>query len=268
MSLGGLFLESIRDTLDAAVAEGLIVLAAAGNCWRSVADPAHFRNCIAVSATNAEDRPWEFSARGDRVAISAPGESVHTADVKKGLSEVHRNSGTSFAVAHVAGVAALWLAHHGPDQIHQRYGEGTSAAFRKVIQDTAWIPDDWDSQRMGSGIVNAEAALNAKLPPTVASGPEGDGPQPYPRSGRAVLEEIAASHPSAPLVQLPTVLAALEAEGTREQKELLYREYVYHLTQSPSIGTAMSEVGGPEALDGAIRANASPTLADRLSIGS
>lgn len=268
MSLGGLFLESIRDTLDAAVADGLIVLAAAGNCWRTVADPAHFRNCIAVAATNAEDKPWKFSARGDRVAVSAPGESVHTAHVPGGRDAVRQSSGTSFAVAHVAGVAALWLAHHGPDRIQQRYGGGTSAAFREVIRSTAWAPDDWDSRRMGSGIVNAEAALSAELPPVVASGPEGDRPEPYPRSGREVLEEISASHPSAPLAQLPAVIEAFEAEGTREQKELLYREYVYHLTETPGVGAAMSEEAGPEALDGAIREVASPTLVSRLTLGS
>ena len=115
MSLGGLFLGGVRDAVNAAVADGCIVMAAAGNKWPWVAEPANYPTCLAVAATNAKDAKWVDSATADQVDISAPGESVWVAYWNdSGQQAVHRSSGTSFAVAHVAGVAALWLAYHGP----------------------------------------------------------------------------------------------------------------------------------------------------------
>ena len=126
MSLGGGFFLGLEEAIDCAVRQGLIVMAAAGNYSPFVVWPARYPDCIAVAATNADDAPWTFSSRGGKVAVSAPGESVWTAtfdlDRTPPTPYLDRHNGTSFAVAHLAGVTALWLAHHGRDNLLGMYG--------------------------------------------------------------------------------------------------------------------------------------------------
>jgi hypothetical protein len=81
---------------------------------------------------------------------------------------VEQGDGTSFAVATLAGVAALWLAHHGPAAIKQKYGSSTQEVFRMLVTLTCRTPAGWDSSRYGAGIVDAEALLKAPLPPRPA----------------------------------------------------------------------------------------------------
>jgi len=79
---------------------------------------------------------------------------------------VGQGQGTSFAVALTAGVAALWLAHHGRDTVvsaARARGETVQVMFRRLLQSTARRPTPWDSHQMGPGIVDARALLEADL---------------------------------------------------------------------------------------------------------
>jgi len=148
----------------------VIVLAAAGNCVRLVVWPARYDECIAVAATNAADEPWPGTCRGAPVDISAPGQNVYRAVVlpsgPSGADTVGQGQGTSFAVALTAGVAALWVAHHGRANVvaaaHAR-GETVQAMFRRLLQATARRPIPWDADAMGPGIVDARALLEASF---------------------------------------------------------------------------------------------------------
>jgi subtilisin family serine protease len=169
MSLGGRGFVGLQDAITLAVADGIIVMAAAGNQVRFVVAPAVYPECLAVAASSADDKPWAGSSRGDTVDISAPGESVWTARVDSSVQPPRfdslRGNGTSFAVAHLAGVAALWLAFHGPDTIRRRYGrERTQAAFLSLVRRTCRTPAGWDRGQYGAGIVDADALLAAGLP--------------------------------------------------------------------------------------------------------
>jgi hypothetical protein len=171
MSLGGVgSYEGLREAIRRAVEDGLIVCAAAGNRVGFVVAPARFPECIAVAATNIDDRPWEHSSRGREVDISAPGESVWVADIRLDETppryDTCRHSGTSFAVTHVAGVAALWLAHHGREALIKRYGrEHLQAAFMHLVRTQgSRKPLNWDTNRFGAGIIDAHALLSATLP--------------------------------------------------------------------------------------------------------
>jgi serine protease len=162
MSLGGIPSFALHRAVRRAVAADVIVLAAAGNCVRTVVWPARYDDCIAVAGVNSADRVWKGSCRGSAVDISAPGENVFRARI--GTPAVGQGQGTSFAVALTAGAAALWLAHHGrPNLIAaaRSRGETLQQMFRRLVMGTARRPADWDSFNLGAGIVNAHELLRA-----------------------------------------------------------------------------------------------------------
>lgn len=171
MSLGGpwggfALHEAIRDAVDA----GLIVVAAAGNDWPFVVYPARYDEVIAVAACNVDRQRWAGSASGSAVDITAPGESVWRARTKSdGAYEVDRGSGTSYAAAHVAGIAALWLAYHGRANLVASYGIARIAAVFKEMLTTHGhdgTPQPWPTGALGAGIANARSLLEAALPAT------------------------------------------------------------------------------------------------------
>lgn len=185
MSLGGVgFFNGLQATIRRAVEDGVIVCAAAGNKVGFVVAPARFPECIAVAATNIQDRPWTGSSRGSEVDVAAPGESVWVADVRLNESppryDVSRHSGTSFAVTLVAATAALWLARHDRDQLIVRYGRNRiQAAFLHLVRTTGHRrPAGWDGDRYGVGIIDAQALLAAPLPAAdaVTDAPAADAP--------------------------------------------------------------------------------------------
>jgi hypothetical protein len=181
MSLGGYLLTGdLEAAINAAVAEDVIVMAAAGNWdwspislpWHPIVFPAAYRNCIAVGASNAVDEPWRYTGQGKKVLISAPGEDVWAPMLTQPPS-VGQSSGTSYAVANVAGIAALWLSHWGGrDQVAPQCRPMTvQDTFATILRTTARTPSGWDVDRHGAGIANAQAALQAGLPHVPAAMP-------------------------------------------------------------------------------------------------
>jgi len=174
MSLGGPFpSRHLEEAIREARRNGVILIAAAGNYipFKPVIWPARYPEVVAVAACNVARQPWDGSSRGASVDITAPGESVWRALVNTDVPEgderrypVERSDGTSYATAHVAGVCALWLAHHGPEALRAQYGEYLSDAFRYVIADTARPSDDLDPEAFGHGIIDADAVLRRPLP--------------------------------------------------------------------------------------------------------
>lgn len=165
MSLGGIFSEALRAAVQKAVNANVIVVAAAGNCVGEVVWPARYEEAIAVGGVNEANKPWRGSSRGPSIAISGPAEFVLRADARNVAdpSAVSGGQGTSFATAHLAGVAALWLAHHGRDSLISQLPAGATLQdmFRAVVRSTARVPTGFDTQRYGAGIINAEAVLTA-----------------------------------------------------------------------------------------------------------
>jgi hypothetical protein len=161
-----------------AVAKNVIVCAAAGNCLPTVSvGPAIYPNCIAVAGCNVDDGPWSFSSRGAKVAVTAPAENVWAARRTPGnAATAHRSAsqGTSFAVAGVAGIAALWLAFHGRERLLQRYAGNAFLhhVFAQLLRETARASNLLPAGEFGSGIANAHALLTAALPdPGTVVGP-------------------------------------------------------------------------------------------------
>ena len=180
MSLGGLWSRSLAVAVERAIENNIIVLAAAGNCVGLVVWPARFDRCIAVGGSNIEYGTWKGSCRGDAVDISAPAQHVYRASRKRGdpnPASYGPGEGTSFAVALTAGVAALWLAHHGRQKLIDSLapGEKLQDRFARLLSLTARVPAQWNSREFGAGIVNAIALLKA--------GPGSPSPRGAPAGG-------------------------------------------------------------------------------------
>lgn len=101
----------VQSAIDKAWAQGLVIVAAAGNSGASGAiTPANCNNVIGVSATDANDNKASFSNFGSGVDVAAPGVGILSTNYVGGYSSFN---GTSMASPHVAGQAALiWTTNH------------------------------------------------------------------------------------------------------------------------------------------------------------
>ncbi|WP_247512345.1 S8 family serine peptidase [Bradyrhizobium sp. 157] len=98
----------IERGIAATAARGILMVAAAGNAGAKSPPlyPAANPNVIAVSGTDAQERLFAASNRGNHIAVAAPGADIllPAPDEKYQIT-----SGTSFSAAYISGVAALML---------------------------------------------------------------------------------------------------------------------------------------------------------------
>jgi serine protease len=167
MSLGGKGFFGLKGEIQRAVDAGMIVMAAAGNYVQTVTAPASYDNCLAVAATGPGGTLWVDSSRGIAVDVSMPGSCVHVAAYDDNKTPVVRMAnGTSYAVAHLAAAAALWLAHHGRPALINKYGvKRIQAAFLTTLRwpGVCVVPPGW-APDYGVGRVDLLALLKAPLP--------------------------------------------------------------------------------------------------------
>lgn len=111
MSLGGGFMQSVNDAVDAATNHGRVTtVAAAGNnngdtCSFS---PAAATTAIAVGATENTDRKAGFSNHGRCMSLFAPGAAITSTWIGNPDAD-NTISGTSMASPHVCGVVTKYL---------------------------------------------------------------------------------------------------------------------------------------------------------------
>lgn len=144
--------------LAALAARNIVMVAAAGNAGPKSPPlyPAADANVIAVSATDAKDKLFAASNRGNYIALSAPGVDLllPVPDDKYQVA-----SGTSFSSAYVSGLAALILERNPalkPDEVR--------ATLMHTARDLGPAgPDD----EFGAGEADAFAAVSAVLVPSM-----------------------------------------------------------------------------------------------------
>jgi len=125
---------------------GATIVAAAGNDGKAVNYPAAYKEAIAVSALDQEDKIASFSSRGPQVAFIAPGVKVPSSvPLGHDPSGVKAYSGTSMATPHVAGLSALAVAR----------GSSGPEAVRAALKAAAEKVPGLGSQEQGDGVVNA-----------------------------------------------------------------------------------------------------------------
>ena len=178
-----------QSALDFAAAQGVAVVAAAGNESLPASDstPANCNNVITVGATGREGNLARYSNYGPEVDVSAPGGDGSTGGANTILSTWNDGAtvpgagtygymqGTSMAAPHVAGAAALIMtANRGlaPAQVEE------------ILRSTARpLPGTCAPGGCGAGLVDAGAAVRAANPdwqqpapgPTVAGAPSVQG---------------------------------------------------------------------------------------------
>lgn len=177
MALGSAFpIEPVEVALRAATQRGIVVLCAAGNCVGPVVFPARFAPqglCAAIAAVDYAYAPWKRTSKGKAVTVSAFGEAVwgarkNSADASN--TDVARSQGTTLATSLSAGVAALWIAHHGGRLAlrakAQAAGVTVQKLFNAALRASAYKPSGWESG-LGAGLVNAGALLAFPLTSTL-----------------------------------------------------------------------------------------------------
>jgi subtilisin family serine protease len=110
---GGGFSQAMKDAVDYAYSQGVMMVAAAGNNGDTEFQyPAAYDNMFSVAATDSDDQKATFSTYGDWVDIAAPGVDVLSLRASGTSLGTPYNayttiaSGTSMACPHVAGACA------------------------------------------------------------------------------------------------------------------------------------------------------------------
>jgi serine protease len=172
LSLGGsgACSSAMQSAINGAVSRGTTLAIAAGNSNADVSGftPANCANVIAVGSTTQSGARSSFSNYGAGVDLAGPGSSIlstlNAGTTTQGAESYAVYSGTSMATPHVAGVIALVQSIATTPK--------TPAEMETLLKNTARAFPSTPSQPIGTGIVNAKAAVDAanggggNVPPT------------------------------------------------------------------------------------------------------
>ncbi|GIG57055.1 type VII secretion-associated serine protease [Longispora fulva] len=148
---------AVRAAISAAVAQNIVVVAAAGNHGgpndpNPTPYPAAYPGVLGVGAIDQAGNRWANSQHGTYVGLVAPGGAVPATQRGSGLVTV---DGTSIAAAFVSGAAALVIARWphltGPEVI------------RRLEATASPAPGTAPSLEYGYGVVNPYAAVTEQL---------------------------------------------------------------------------------------------------------
>jgi len=126
----------------AALRNGLLIIAAAGNAASGTGAPANSPTIMSVSSLDPNLQPSSFSNFG-KIEIAAPGRDVFSSWPRP--TRYRSISGTSMAAPHVAGCAALWAQSSASLRGANLWRQLTSSAHRLPLP----------ASRVGAGIVQA-----------------------------------------------------------------------------------------------------------------
>lgn len=152
---------AVRDAIDYAASQGVLIVAAAGNQQTDVPlYPAAEEAAMAVVALDESNVRADFSTFGAHVSVSAPGTDIYSSYIDTGYAWW---SGTSFSAPLVAGTAAL---------LAQLQPQASAALLSGAIELSAIDIDDVNPANagdLGAGLLNPIAALAYVQGPELAT---------------------------------------------------------------------------------------------------
>jgi subtilisin family serine protease len=149
----------IERSVAATAARGIVLVAASGNAGAKSPPlyPAANPNVIAVSGTDAKEKLFAASNRGNYIALAAPGADIF---LPAPDGKYQMTSGTSFSAAYVSGIAALMLERNPalkPNEV------------RAILENTARdLGAPGRDDLFGAGEADAYAAVTAAIGPASA----------------------------------------------------------------------------------------------------
>ncbi len=97
---------ALSHAVKAAAKAKIVMVASVGNNGGPIEYPAAYKEVIAVGAVDEKERLAEFSSRGPKMDVVAPGVGIRSTWLEKKYRVL---SGTSMAAAHISGLYALML---------------------------------------------------------------------------------------------------------------------------------------------------------------
>jgi serine protease len=188
---GGSCGATTQNAINSARSRGASVIVAAGNSNANAANfsPANCAGVVTVAATGRNGGKASYSNFGATVEVAAPGGSggansvlstLNSGSTSPGADNYALYNGTSMATPHVSGVVALMLSAKStltPDQVTSML-QGTARPFPATCS------------QCGSGIVNANAAVDAALGTTPPVDPPGTIAETESNNTRATSQVI------------------------------------------------------------------------------
>ncbi len=139
-----------REVIADALAQGAVILAAAGNDGNDLLNyPAAYENVIAVGATDSGDRKASYSNYGTWLSVCAPG-TIYSTFPSNQYTTI---SGTSMATPMVAGLCGLIKSYHPDWDNYQIAAQAILSADNLDAKNPSYIG------KLGSGRINALRAL-------------------------------------------------------------------------------------------------------------
>ncbi|TWJ08366.1 type VII secretion-associated serine protease mycosin [Stackebrandtia albiflava] len=155
LSYEGTHHRDLRSAVEYAIAENVVVVAAAGN-QRSSPDeppyPAAYDGVLAVANVDESGQRASQSSAGNHVDVAAPGEGV-VGPGRRGEG-YSGDSGTSYSTAFVSGLAAL-LRSHLPEL-------SAADVVDRIVRTAQHPPQGWNPE-VGHGIIDPYRAMTADL---------------------------------------------------------------------------------------------------------
>lgn len=180
-----------QNAINSARSRGASVIVAAGNSNANAGNfsPANCSGVVTVAATGRNGGKASYSNFGATVEVAAPGGSggansvlstLNSGSTTPGSDSYALYNGTSMATPHVSGVVALMLAAKStltPDEV------------TSILRSTA-RPFPATCSQCGSGIVNANAAVDAALGNTTPPDPPGTIAEVEPNNSRSASQLV------------------------------------------------------------------------------
>lgn len=191
MSMGGLSSAALTDAVNLAYDKGMVVVTAAGNNFagrpspKSIVFPARYRRVLAACGVMADGRAYaglhDGIMQGNHgpeskmaTALGAYTPNVPWAAIGCRNLVTMDGAGTSAATPQIAAAAALWLARNfkgvmALTEPWMRVEAVRNALFASAAKSTALMDAAETLEKIGQGVLNADAALKVTLAEATAN---------------------------------------------------------------------------------------------------